>query len=310
MDRVFDEYISTIYKLKANPINKSQKAIAKSLLNNLLGRFGISLDKPMTEVVSDNKFDQLSMIHKIMGYKHIGKDRIMVSYTEKLDSNIIKEHDLDFIKVLSKYKDKETQTLNITSVAISAAITSYARIHITQIKLDILNKLGGKIYYSDTDSIVTDIHLPDNMVHPTELGKLKLEHKIKKGIFISGKLYSLITDNDEQIIKAKGVKSNSLTFIDFRSLLENKDINHAIKVQSKKDWGLGQVTIFDKEITIHSNNYTKRQKLYDVEGYWTDTKPKQINKVDKSLVLYDPNLFNIIVYEPICKYISLNKKIW
>ena len=32
-------YISDIYKLKANPVNNSQKSIAKSLLNNLLGRF-------------------------------------------------------------------------------------------------------------------------------------------------------------------------------------------------------------------------------------------------------------------------------
>lgn len=78
VDRVFDEYIHDIYKLKANPVNKSQKSIAKSLLNNLLGRFGISLDKPMTEVVSDKRFDTISMMHKVMGYKHIA-----ITKTEK-----------------------------------------------------------------------------------------------------------------------------------------------------------------------------------------------------------------------------------
>lgn len=61
---VFDDYIHDIYKLKANPVNKSQKSIAKSLLNNLLGRFGISLDKPKTELVSNKRFDIISMMHK------------------------------------------------------------------------------------------------------------------------------------------------------------------------------------------------------------------------------------------------------
>lgn len=44
------------------------------------------------------------------------------------------------------------------------------------------------------------------MVHYTKLGKLKLEHKIKRGIFINGELYSLITENGELILKSKGGK--------------------------------------------------------------------------------------------------------
>lgn len=119
-----------------------------------------------------------------MNYKTISENNVMVSYTEKLDSTVIKKHELDFVKVLNKYKDRERQRLNITSVVISAAITSYARIYITNLKLDIINKLGGKIYYSDTDSIVTETALPEYMVHPSELGKLKLEHKLKLGIYI------------------------------------------------------------------------------------------------------------------------------
>jgi hypothetical protein len=136
---VFDSYISEIYKLKANLINKSKKSLAKSLLNNLLGRFGINLDKPITEVVSENNFDAISIRHKIMNYKNIAKDKVMVSYTTKLDYDIINGHGLDITKVLNKYRDKENQSLNITSVALSAAITAYARIHITGIKLDIIN---------------------------------------------------------------------------------------------------------------------------------------------------------------------------
>jgi hypothetical protein len=45
-------------------------------------------------------------------------------------------------------------------------------------------------------------------------------------------------------------------------LLQNKDVNHAIKSQSKVDWAEGQVTISDKNVNIKSNNYTKRLKLF------------------------------------------------
>jgi len=66
---VFKDYVNDIYGLKANPINNSQKSIAKSLLNNLLGRFGISLDKPITEVVRQKKFDTISSMYNDNYYK-------------------------------------------------------------------------------------------------------------------------------------------------------------------------------------------------------------------------------------------------
>ena len=52
----FKDYISKVYEIKSNPTNKTQKAIAKSLLNNLLGRFGIYLEKPITEMMSRRNF--------------------------------------------------------------------------------------------------------------------------------------------------------------------------------------------------------------------------------------------------------------
>ena len=41
------------------------------------------------------------------------------------------------------------------------------------------------------------------MVSPIELGKLKLEHNIKHGIFITDKTYCTITDENKFINKAK-----------------------------------------------------------------------------------------------------------
>lgn len=81
-------------------------------------------------------------------------------------------------------EDKDLADLENTypsvSIAISAAVTAYGSIHISKIKKDIL-KANGNIYYSDTDSIVTDIELEKvvaDMIHPKEIGKLKREYNV------------------------------------------------------------------------------------------------------------------------------------
>jgi DNA polymerase elongation subunit (family B) len=95
------------------------------------------------------------------------------------------------------------------SIAISAMITSYARIFITKIKLLIL-KLGCKIYYSYTDNLVTyiDLNIINSKLVGKELGQFKLEYLIKEGYFISNKTYCLVLNNDKTIIKTKGVLNN------------------------------------------------------------------------------------------------------
>ena len=76
--------------LGVNPTNKVQKEMAKSLLNNLLGRFGISLDKPRTEILSDKAFNEKALISKITSYNYISKDKVLVSYVARLNEEIIR----------------------------------------------------------------------------------------------------------------------------------------------------------------------------------------------------------------------------
>lgn len=175
---VFKQYVDKVYSIKSNPINPSKKSMAKSLLNNLLGRFGINLEKSVTKVLSNQVYRTKMLMHKIISYKQISNDKVLVTYIPKLDYGIINSHGLDFIKIANKYKDKELPPINTTSIVISAAITAYARVHISKLKLDILSQ-GGELYYSDTDSIVTNIKLPDYLVSSNKLGLLKLKHKLK-----------------------------------------------------------------------------------------------------------------------------------
>lgn len=76
----FKNYINTIYKHKVNSTNIVERSIYKSLLNNLLGRFGIKLDKSITEIVSTKRFSIMRLINKISGYQILSKDKVLVTY--------------------------------------------------------------------------------------------------------------------------------------------------------------------------------------------------------------------------------------
>jgi hypothetical protein len=110
------------------------------------------------------------------------------------------------------------------SLVISSAVTSYARIYMSKIKLDILNR-DGNIYYTDTDSIVTDIELNNELVGK-ELGqfKLGLRHEIREAYFISSKTYLLMLNDYSTVIKTKGILNNSLTIEDFIYLYQGYNV--------------------------------------------------------------------------------------
>lgn len=63
---MFNDYINTIYALKSSPDStNTKKYVAKSMLNNLLGRFGMSLHKSVTDRVTQGVFNTLACIYSI-----------------------------------------------------------------------------------------------------------------------------------------------------------------------------------------------------------------------------------------------------
>lgn len=136
------------------------------------------------------------------------------------------------------------------------------------------------------------------MVSPKELGLLKLEHILNEAIFISNKLYLMWDVKDKYYTVAKGIKSNSLSYIDFMKLLNDHNVNTAIKRQSKIHWDLGYVIIQDKgNIIINSNSYTKRDKIYNIHNWWLDTKPIIIHNIVKDLVVYKHISKDLIIHK-------------
>jgi hypothetical protein len=123
------------------------------------------------------------------------------------------------------YGNLETHNVN---VGIAAAITAYARIHMSKFK----NNPNFNLFYTDTDSAYLDRPLPDYMVSNTELGKMRLEYVLDKAVFLAPKVYYLITESGEHIYKVKGLKHEvSFNFNDFEGLLNKESILQ--KLQTK-----------------------------------------------------------------------------
>jgi len=180
---------------------------------------------------------------------------------------------VDYFEALNRIHNK-TSNLEVVnsfdnvSVVVSSAITSYSNLYMTKIKLLILS-LGGEVYYTDTDSIVTNIKLPQECLGK-ELGEFKEEYKVLRGYFISAKLYCLVyldkQGNERVKVKSKGVENSKFTEKDFIKLLRNVNIK-AVKNESKKSYTEGFVTIgVNNDITINADSYKKRIKIYNSKG--------------------------------------------
>ena len=280
---LFDEYVNHMFQIKSETKDQVEITMVKSLLNNLLGRFGLDINKYETKVVSRDELNELLKTRFIKSIKYIEDDtldKMLVTYDSEISKDLCEKFDEDFIEKFIenigniKSKSLREDKFNNVSVAISSAVTAYSRIFMSKVKLDILNK-GGKIYYTDTDSIVTDIKLDDNIVGGG-LGQFKLVHEIKEGYFISNKTYALKTTKGSIVKKSKGHYSKELSYNDYVNLYKGNKVSTK-KYVSKRDYNKG-VGLFDpKPMVLSPESYTKRNKIFR-KKMWVDTKPLNISQ--------------------------------
>lgn len=273
---VFKDYVTDLYERK-KVATGSLRTIIKHLLNNLIGRFGLNIFKPITKTVDIKKRDFLASTRVIKSQKELENNLFILTYQPIISEEICTSHGYDYLKVLEKEKniniEKNIDIFQNISVAFPAMITSYARIYMNKIKLEIINN-GGNIYYSDTDSLVIDKKgfRPDLIGN--EIGQFKIEYNnIAEAYFISNKTYCLVLDNGEIIIRSKGVLNDSITLNDFKDMYYNNLSIQAEKYSSKTNYSKGSVVIEKSLVNINFDSYTKREKIFDANGLWIDTKP-------------------------------------
>jgi hypothetical protein len=260
---IFKEYIDKMYNLrmnylKGNPMN----LIAKLLMNSLYGKFGMKLETTIMDI-----FDISSETEKA-----IFKDLLDV-YGETIKDYVeIDNHVLSIRESLINYKYNEDEDLFHgfdINIAIASAVTAGARMWMSVYKNNPLYTL----YYSDTDNLVVDRPLPSFMVGK-ELGQFKLEYIIKRAVFLAPKVYSLITTDNEEIIKVKGVKSELLQDIHIHDL-ENLLIKDSSKVLTQEKWFK---KVLNGDITVNEIAYAlkvtsnKRSPIY-IDNIYYNTKP-------------------------------------
>jgi len=259
---VFYSYVKYFYNIKSSTTSVVEKAISKSLLNNLLGRFGLNIHKSKTELMDMDRYNERSQTKSINSVTHIN-DKVLVNYNNKVSSFICDELNVDYKNsVIKNLKDnnESEKTFRDVSIAIASAVTSYARISISKTKLHIL-KNGGELYYSDTDSIVTNIPLEDKLVG-NALGQYKLEYIIKEAYFISSKTYCLLLKFGTPVIKAKGVNNHKLSEQDFINLYKGEKVE-TVRTEAYRDFSQGFVNInIVKPIILNGDAYAKRLKIF------------------------------------------------
>lgn len=282
-NNVFTYFVTDLYKTKAESPDKIQRNISKSILNNLIGRFGMNINKPITSVINDKTLDMLDTTRNILNTIVVSNDRNLTTFEPNVSKHVCDEFGVDYIKALEADISikglKKDNTYSNVNVAISAAVNAYARIYMGEIKLDLISK-GYTLYYTDTDSLVIDKPLDSSLVG-TELGKFKLEYLIDTAYFISSKLYCLIYNNETKIVdgdeseldnvkshivtKGKGGNNSVLTALDFHGLLFNDTIT-GIKRTSKINYSLGTVEINDQPLAYNPDCYKNRVKIYNKSG--------------------------------------------
>lgn len=220
------EYAERIYELRKVSKSEAEKQILKILLNSLYGKFGEASVKSKMWLNPPSEFFSETE----------GKKRFELSpgiWLVDEEINIPHAH-----------------------VPIAAHITAVAR----KVLYDHMRGCSD-VYYCDTDGFACNP--ADNFPTSPELGALKLEKIVQKGIFAAPKLYayevpSIYRDShgfpcfedSDWTIKAKGFsrvrvpgsyKTRPLEYRDFCSLLENKElmIDRFVRIKEgarKNDW--------------------------------------------------------------------------
>lgn len=271
---LFKDYILQLYKIKESVSPDDPRYnISKLYMNSLSGRFGMDPLLNSDEFISHKELDTLLATDgiSILDTKEVG-NKIWVSYQKK--------------------KDNSQRQPNV-SVAISAAITAYARVEMAQY---VMNHSDG-IHCIDTDGIKITKKLSPSSVG-NKLGQMKFEGEFIESVYIAPKVYGGITTDGTMLVKVKGLKT-PISYWLLKSLLYHTKIEIS---QSKwyRDYSSATIRILEQlySLAVTSN---KRELIRDSVGKFIDTRPwllsGGIRIIRESFILY--------YLSPIRKFLTL-----
>jgi len=215
------KYVEEIFPRKAEAVERGDSVnatIYKLLLNTLYGRLGMRSEFYKAKIVNNKDigdhtlFNHWKVLH---GYSNTEYSLIKTGpYIDGKLIEIIKNTtDIPEIKIDQRKRG------SLSSLPLAVHITATARYGMSKYK----NIPNNPMIYSDTDSVILPKIL-DSKYIGKELGQMKLENKISKGIFIAKKLYAYKNTNNEVKIASAGINNSYLTWDNFEELIGGKDI--------------------------------------------------------------------------------------
>lgn len=278
---IFKNFIEEFYTMKEQATiekNKSKRQFAKLIMNVAYGYTGMKREKSKLVKLEDA--------------------------TEKYELKDIKylDDELGFAEVESVVDSEYIQ------VQVASYVTSYARL----VLLDALRYCDkrGNVYYCDTDSIVTDVELPEEKIHPTKLGYWDLESEPQRGIFLMPKVYTEKFANEKENIKFKGISKDTqstLSYSYYESIL--KELQDGIKngrVVEKNKTLLRSILYMQKK-DLPSNYYEVRDKQMNYRNAQKRTMFYNDNKT-ASLYFETVEDFQNFEFKPLPKHIELDAR--
>ena len=192
---VFQRFVNHWYRYrnkKAKDYDEAMDMVAKLFLNSLYGKMGMNSEREkLWFFPTDKEFDN-----------HI----------------LIPIADPQF----GAYKEITHSEPPYVIPHIAAWVTARSRARLWTLMADML-EAGFRVYYCDTDSIITDSPITDS----PRLGDLKTVCQIRRAKFVAPKMYFIEQANGEHFIKAKGFSggfgAKSLTEIEFDKIVKHKE---------------------------------------------------------------------------------------
>lgn len=246
---VFKNFIETFYGMKEQASiehNDSLRSFAKLIMNVGYGYTGMSRDKTQLKDISElpKYISEVTYINEEMGYIEVPAD-IRADYIQ---------------------------------VSVASYVTSRARLVLLK-ALRMANEVGN-VYYCDTDSIVTDKPIPDELVHDTHLGFWALESEPKKALFLRPKVYTEVYEKNTNV-KFKGISKETqagLNYEDYQHLYDeliegmkeyeiiekNKLQMRSIMYMKKNHIDMNYVEYRDKKINLQT---VEKRRMFYKENY-------------------------------------------
>jgi hypothetical protein len=249
---IFKGYVEKLYKLRleyssGTPMN----LVAKLLMNSLYGKFGMKPENACIDIY-DQSIEGLASLQS-----HIERNEESIQDIIKLDTHTVV---VTGGVSIAKYNQVEDIYHGLdVNIAIASAVTSGARVIMSKVK----NNPEFDLYYTDTDSVVINKPLPQEMVG-SSLGQFKLEHEITKAVFLAPKVYGFETINGQEIVKIKGVAKEHVAKFGVSDLNGLLILESSRLIQQKKwfkDTFQGSIEVADVAYQLKATS-NKRQARY------------------------------------------------